>query len=149
KDHVFRAGSIAIAHIHRAKGNEAAVVFVVDAQFCEGQFGIKRRRNILFTAITRSRAWTYITGWGDNMGEIEREFAAIQAAHYQLSFRYPTREQIAQLSVSSDTAQEEIPLSGDDFEDIRLALRKAKKIPWDQLPADLRQDFIDVYGQGA
>jgi len=149
KDEVFREGSIAITHIYRAKGNEAPVVFVVDAQYCEGQYGIKRRRNILFTAITRSRAWTYITGHGDDMAKIEQEVAAIRAAHFQLAFQYPTREEVTQLAVSSDTAQEELPITGDDFDDLRLALKKARQIPWEKLPADLRRDLMDVYGQGA
>ena len=149
KDEVFREGSISVTHIHRAKGNEAPVVFVVDAQFCEGQYGIKRRRNILFTAITRSRAWTYITGSGDEMTKIEMEIAAIRAANYQLTFHYPTREEVIQLAVSSDTAQDELPLTGDDFDDLRLALKKARQIPWEKLPPDLRRDLMDVYGQGA
>ncbi|MBB2199708.1 MAG: ATP-binding domain-containing protein [Gluconobacter cerinus] len=149
RDEVFREGSIAITHIHRAKGNEAPAVFVVDAQFCEGENEIKRRRNILFTAITRSRAWTYITGIGENMGEIEREIAEIRAANYQLAFHYPTREEVRQLAVSSDSAQDELPLGNDEFDDIRLALKKARQIPWDKLPPDLRRDLMDVYGQGA
>ncbi|MGG4603142.1 ATP-binding domain-containing protein, partial [Alcaligenaceae bacterium Me47] len=59
RDEIFQENSIAITHIYRAKGNEAPVIFLVNADFCEGQYGIKQRRNILFTAITRSRAWTY------------------------------------------------------------------------------------------
>jgi Superfamily I DNA and RNA helicases len=149
RDEVFRDGSIAITHIYRAKGNEAPVVFVVDAQFCEGQYGIKRRRNILFTAITRSRAWTYIAGVGDDMAKIEQEITEIRTANYQLAFHYPSRDEVRQLAVSSDTAQEELPLSNDEFDDIRVALKKAKQIPWEKLPADLRRDLMDVYGQGA
>lgn len=146
RDEVFRDRSIAITHTYRAKGNEAPVVFVVDAQFCEGQYGIKRRRNILFTAITRSRAWTYIAGVGDDMTKIEQEIVEIRAANYQLAFHYPTRDEVRQLAVSSDTAQEELPLAGDEFDDIRIALKKAKQTPWEKLPADLRRDLMDVYG---
>jgi len=145
KDEVFRPGSIAITHIHRAKGNEAPVVFVVDAQFCEGSYGIKRRRNILFTAITRSRAWTYITGFGEAMTRIEEEIVAVRDAQYKLAFHYPTREEAERLAVSSDKTQTDSALAGDDFDDLRIALKKAKRTPWDNLPADLRRDLLEVY----
>jgi superfamily I DNA and RNA helicase len=148
RDEVFREGSIAITHIHRAKGNEAPAVFVIDAQFCDLPYNIKTRRNILFTAITRSRAWTYITGVGDGMARIEEEIRAIRAANYHLAFHYPSRDQIDRLAVSADKTQEDLPLVGDDFDDLRVALKRVKRVPWDQLPADLRQDLKEVYGQG-
>lgn len=145
KDEIFKPGSIAITHIHRAKGNEAPVVFVVDTQFCEGPYSIKRRRNILFTAITRSRAWTYITGVGEAMEQIEREIAAIRRDQYKLIFHYPTREEAERLAVSSDKTQIDPALGSDDFDDLRIALRKAKKTGVENLPADLKRDLFDFY----
>lgn len=147
RDEIFREDSIAITHIHRAKGNEAPVVFLADTQFCEAPFDTKRRRNILFTAITRSRAWTYITGHGDSMAKIEAEIAEIKNSNYQLTFHYPKREEIARLAVSSDRAEDEIASSADEFDAIRSALKKAKQIPWEQLPLDLRREFMELNGQ--
>jgi superfamily I DNA and RNA helicase len=149
RDEIFRDGSIAVTHIHRAKGNEAPAVFVIDAQFCESAFGIKKRRNILFTAMTRSRAWTFITGTGEGMTEIADEVEKIRAANFQLRFHYPTRTLAEQLAVSSDTDFGELLPVGDEFDDIRQALKKAKSVPWEQLPLDLRHEFAEVYGQGS
>jgi superfamily I DNA and RNA helicase len=57
RDEVFQPNSVAITHIFRAKGNEAPMVYVVHAEFCQIGFELSRKRNILFTGMTRSRAW--------------------------------------------------------------------------------------------
>lgn len=147
RDAVYRKGSIAITHIYRAKGNEAPVVFVVDADFCEGAHGIKKRRNILFTAITRSRGWTYISGVGPGMDQVASEIDAIRADDFSLRFSYPTRAVAKELAVSRDTALPE-ELGQDDFDDVRLALQKVKEMGWEQLPLDLREQLKEVHGGG-
>lgn len=96
-DEVFRPGSIAIAHIYRAKGNEAPMVYAVDAQHAAGNFSAVTRRNTLFTAITRSRAWVRVTGFGDSMGPIEEEAATVRDKGFQLAFTIPTHEQLQKL----------------------------------------------------
>ena len=65
RDTVFQADSVAITHIHRAKGNEAPMVYAIDSQYASLAFNEITRRNTLFTAITRSRAWVRIVGWGE------------------------------------------------------------------------------------
>ncbi len=96
-DEVFQPDSVAIAHIHRAKGNEAPMVYAVDCQHATGQFNAVTKRNSLFTAITRSRAWTRITGWGEQMAPIQQEVEAIFAKSFQLDFTIPTRSELAEL----------------------------------------------------
>jgi superfamily I DNA and RNA helicase len=96
-DAVFVKGSIAIAHIHRAKGNEAPMVYVIDAQHAASQFNPVTRRNTLFTAITRSRAWVRILGWGDGMETIRHEVRNIQDSSYRLKFRIPTESELVRL----------------------------------------------------
>lgn len=61
-DQIFQPDSVAIAHIFRAKGNEAPMVYAIDAQYAAADFNAVTRRNKLFTAITRSRAWVRIQG---------------------------------------------------------------------------------------
>jgi superfamily I DNA and RNA helicase len=94
-DEVFQPGSIAIAHIFRAKGNEAPMVYAIDAQYTGENFNAVTRRNILFTAITRSRAWVRITGWGERVDAIEREIRAVFDANFELSFTVPTAAELA------------------------------------------------------
>jgi len=96
-DEIFRRGSIAIAHIHRAKGNEAPMVYAVDAHHAGERVNRVTRRNTLFTAITRSRAWVRVTGVGGVMRAIEAEISRVVEHQYELSFAVPTPEQIADL----------------------------------------------------
>ena len=114
-DEVFQPESVAIAHIHRAKGNEAPMVYAVDSQNAASQFNAVTRRNSLFTAITRSRAWVRITGWGDQMEPILREVEAIFSGNFRLDFRIPTRSELAELR----------HLHRDRPEDVEESLRKA------------------------
>ncbi len=96
-DEIFQSGSVAIAHIFRAKGNEAPMVYVLDAQFTATSFNVLSRRNTLFTAITRSRAWVRIVGWGENMASVSREVEQTIAKNFQLEFVIPTRAELDQM----------------------------------------------------
>ena len=56
-----------------AKGNEKPMVYLADAEYGCLQSEIVHARNMLFTAITRSRAWIRIAGVGNAMELIEKE----------------------------------------------------------------------------
>ncbi|KJR41000.1 DNA/RNA helicase, superfamily I [Candidatus Magnetoovum chiemensis] len=92
-DEVFRPRSVAIANIYRAKGNEAPVVYVANSDHCYRGFHLSKLRNTLFTAITRSRAWVRLTGSGDDMKKIEKEFKKVQNDKYTLNFILPNKEE--------------------------------------------------------
>ena len=60
--------SVAFTGIYRAKGNEAAMVYVINSDLCyDSTFELAKKRNQLFTAITRSKAWVRVLGVGENM----------------------------------------------------------------------------------
>ncbi len=85
--------SVAFTGIFRAKGNEAGMVYVINAHDCYGmQFNVGRVRNQLFTAITRSKAWVKVLGVGPAMSKLEEEFHRVEAHDYQLQFTYPDAE---------------------------------------------------------
>lgn len=107
-DEVFVPGSVAIASIYRAKGNEAPMVYVLDAQYAARPHNAITRRNTLFTAITRSRAWVRIYGHGEGMVKVTAEVSAVQAADYALTFRVPTATQLARMRrVNRDRSESE------------------------------------------
>ena len=94
QDEIFQPDSIAIANIHRSKGNECPMVYVLNAQHCVAPRRLATVRNILFTAITRSKAWVRICGWGHGMNQLEMEIESIRSNNYRLRFRVPTDEEL-------------------------------------------------------
>ena len=94
QDELFQPNSIAIAHVYRSKGNEAPMVYVLGAQHCVSARRRASIRNILFTAITRSRSWVRICGWGERMDELREEIDKIRDDGYRLTFKIPTDSEL-------------------------------------------------------
>ena len=90
--------SIVYTSINRAKGNEAYQVYIVNAQKCVNTFSVMRDRNSLFTAITRSKGWVTVLGYGLGMDNLKKEFDTIKKNQFKLHFdKYPTDEEIKDL----------------------------------------------------
>ncbi len=88
------ADSIVFTGIHRAKGNEAAMVYIINAQDCfYSPYNLATIRNQLFTAITRSKSWVRILGVGTAMHNLMTEFNQLANNNFELRFTYPTAEQ--------------------------------------------------------
>lgn len=86
--------SVAFTGIYRAKGNEAAMVYIINAQTCfESAFDLAKIRNQLFTAITRSKAWVRVVGVGKNMDGLISEYQKVKDHNFTLDFEYPTKAQ--------------------------------------------------------
>ncbi|WVU43014.1 ATP-binding domain-containing protein [Fusobacterium polymorphum] len=85
--------------IFRAKGNEAAMVYVVDSQNCATDVASARNRNILFTAITRSKAWVRVVGIGSKMKSLVEEYNKIEAQNFKLAFKYPNKKVREKLNI--------------------------------------------------
>lgn len=85
--------SVVFTGIYRAKGNEAAMVYIINAQDCYAADDVSRARNMLFTAITRSKAWVRVLGIGDTMGKLINEYEKVKNNSFKLCFTYPTEEQ--------------------------------------------------------
>ena len=95
--------------VHRAKGNEAGMVYIVNAQDCHSTArNLAVVRNRLFTAITRSKAWVRVLGVGESMTKLKSEYEALKARNFELRFTYPTTKQRARLRlIHRDMATEE------------------------------------------
>lgn len=100
-DVFFESNNITFTGIFRAKGNEAAMVYVINGQDCFTAWRghLARVRNRLFTALTRSKAWVRVLGVGPHMKELAGEFEQVKAHGFRLDFRYPTEAERAQLNI--------------------------------------------------
>ena len=139
RDAVFASNSIAITSIYRAKGNEAPMVYVLGSEYCFGGFNLSRKRNILFTAITRSRAWVRISGVGDQMKGLIEEYSKIKDDAFSLSFRYPTTEQLRRIrTLHRDRSSDELNEIEQDLEGLTRILHRVDtgQISLDALPIE-------------
>lgn len=95
-----KSGSVTFTGIFRAKGNEAGMVYIINAQ--DSFVGWNKsatalERNRLFTAITRAKAWVRVMGIGKKMDGLIQEWNALRKNDYKLRFRYPTQEEKQEL----------------------------------------------------
>lgn len=92
--------SVTFTGIYRAKGNEAGMVYVINAQDCDGiGKGLSNLRNRLFTAITRSKAWVRVIGHGPGMRNLINEFEQLKNKGFVLDFTYPNDELLDKLRI--------------------------------------------------
>lgn len=92
--------SVTFTGIYRAKGNEAGMVYVINAQECNGSGpGLGSLRNRLFTAITRSKAWVRVIGYGPRMQGLIDEFSALKQHGFVLDFNYPDDALLGKLRI--------------------------------------------------
>ena len=94
------AESITLTGIYRVKGNEAGMVYVINAQDCNiPSRNLASIRNQLFTAITRSKSWIRVLGVGSRMDSLIEEFNRLKESGFVLNFLYPTAEQRENLRI--------------------------------------------------
>jgi len=101
-DSFSEPGTVTFTGIFRAKGNEAAMVYIINAQDCFSASlprDLARARNRLFTAITRSKAWVRVLGIGSKMSELKEEFEKTKESGFELRFRYPTEVERKEITI--------------------------------------------------
>jgi superfamily I DNA and RNA helicase len=100
RDVFSKVGSVTFAGVFRAKGNEAGMVYIINAHDCfrsHSKSVLALNRNRLFTAITRSKAWVRVLGVGARMDGLKAEWEQLASHGYKLAFKYPTAEEKAEM----------------------------------------------------
>ena len=107
-DEFFKDNAVVFTQIYRAKGNEASMVYIINAQECFDAINIAQKRNMLFTALTRSKAWVRVLGYGKNMQALKQEFEEVKNNNFELKFTYPTEAERKKLNiVNRDMTEQE------------------------------------------
>ncbi|AGA92435.1 DNA/RNA helicase, superfamily I (plasmid) [Thioflavicoccus mobilis 8321] len=141
-DEIFRPGSVALANIYRSKGNEAPMVYLVNAHTCYGGPELTRKRNTLFTAITRCRAWVRVSGWGESSQLLMQEIQAVRSQGFKLSFRIPSEPELRELRrIHRDLSPEEKKALERDEKQLGSLLDKvlSGELQLDMLNAEIRE----------
>ena len=87
----FREGCVTLSTVNKAKGNECGVVFICgsDAVFSIPDNVVMRDK--LFTSMTRTKGWLYISGCGDGMDMLMSEYNRLREHNYKLVFQQPDK----------------------------------------------------------
>lgn len=144
--------SIAFSGIYRAKGNEAAMVYIVNTESCyNSMHNLAKIRNQLFTAITRSKAWVRILGVGENMRKLIQEYSKVKQHDFTLDFIYPTKSEREKMNIVnrdvSDEEQKEIIKSKKNMDNLIKGLEN-NKIFIDDLDENQIERLINLLGRG-
>jgi superfamily I DNA and RNA helicase len=88
----WKEGGVTVSGIHRAKGNEAEVVYIIGVDQIAREEASPRMRNQLFVALTRSKGWVHLSGTGqyDMYDEIDQVIDA--GTIIEFSFSRPSRD---------------------------------------------------------
>lgn len=144
--------SVAFTGIYRAKGNEAGMVYIINAQDCFSSFGnMATIRNQLFTAITRSKAWVRVLGVGPFMDQLKVEYSRVKEHNFSLDFKYPTAEERKKLNIINRdmtksekeavrTKQENLNQLLDDLENGKVFMEDLGESQLERLKALLNRD---------
>jgi len=147
-DHFFLENSITFTSIFRAKGNEAAMVYVIDGQNCATNNASARSRNILFTAITRSKAWVRVIGIGSNMQHLVEEYNKIKSHDFKLIFKYPNKKIRETLNIihrdKSKFEEEKIEKRVSDISDLLKDIKSGKMYKED-IPKELLEELKGIF----
>lgn len=126
-------GFITCSSIYRAKGNEAPMVYIVNADYCACGAEMIKLRNTLFTAITRSRAWVRICGVSDDMRALEAEINKCISNDYELKFKIPTENELERMRLihrdRTETEKKELKKTQDMIKNLTIALQKGEIEP--------------------
>ena len=144
-DEFFSDDAVLFTQIYRAKGNEASMVYIINAHECfDTLFNRTQKRNMLFTALTRSKAWVRVIGFGGNMQALQKEFEKVKQNNFELNFVYPTEEERKKLNiVNRDMSMQErknLDKKSASLEDLLASLLNGD-LHKEDLPEEVRQQL--------
>ena len=79
-------GSVTLSTVYKAKGNEAAIVYVIGTEVFEVNKNRRMMRNKIFTAFTRAKGWLKISGVDMENSQLWKETNEVIANNFILKF---------------------------------------------------------------
>lgn len=97
----FYPDHVTLATINKAKGNEAGMVYIVGVDSIFQSPNNVLKRNMLFTAITRTKGWVTLTGVGEKMKICMTEIQTLLDNDMIFKFVQPSKETTKTIESSS------------------------------------------------
>lgn len=85
--------------IHKAKGNESYSVYIIGCEVLFYNPNVKNR-NLLFTAMTRTKGWLTMTGLGEAADNLFKEVTVAKSKFPRLEFDYPDETQLRAIELN-------------------------------------------------
>ncbi|MCM1270289.1 MAG: ATP-binding domain-containing protein [Ruminococcus flavefaciens] len=79
-------GAVTLSTVYKAKGNEAAIVYVMGTQVFQQGKNRRSMRNKIFTAFTRAKGWLKISGVDIEDGQLWKEIVQVINDNFTLKF---------------------------------------------------------------
>lgn len=128
----FVSNAITLSTVYKAKGNEAALVYLIGMDTFYVVKDSRIERNKLFTAITRTKAWLTITGAGESTNFIIEEIKEVLERMPNLEFIYPNIEEMDILQRDLAKVNEDKKAIREKFQELMNEADK-KGIPKEEL----------------
>jgi len=90
----YREGRVTLSTVHKAKGNEGFMVYVIGVDALFSSYAGVRERNMLFTAMTRAKGWVRVSGIGPPAANCVAELNTALETYPLLRFTFPSEEQL-------------------------------------------------------
>jgi superfamily I DNA and RNA helicase len=120
-------GFVTLTSVYRAKGNEAPVIYVLDANLLAGYVDEIEARNKVFTGISRAKGWVTVTAVGPRAGEVEQEFSQFSENYPSFRFAFPDVDKIKQLYAETTRRRKEVRRAKKSIDDLLAGDSKALK----------------------
>lgn len=101
-------GNVTLANVFRAKGNEAGLVYVINAEQMGSYANEIEARNKAFTAISRAKGFVRISGSGPKMEAVSKELLEILNRIPYFEFIFPDPKAIPSLTALATSRRKEI-----------------------------------------
>lgn len=142
REDFFRNDSVVYSSIYRAKGNEAYYVIILNAQKCVNSLTGTKDRNSLFTAITRSKGWVKVLGYGEGMDKLCDEYEIIKQNNYKLVFdKYPTKDDLKNIVMNNKDIEDK---DKSKIEDVRKIILDIKKSGATNIMNEIVKEIFDL-----
>jgi superfamily I DNA and RNA helicase len=152
-DVFFENEAVTFKGIFRSKGNEAAMVYIINADDCYDSYFPAfraRGRSQLFTAMTRAKAWVRVLGVGDSMNKLINEYKAVKVNDFRLDFDYPNEEKRKLLHIiNRDMTQDQKKSLEKNITDLSRIIDEIDSggVNIEDLPRDLQRKLRKVLGK--
>lgn len=88
-----KEGCITLATVNKAKGNEKGVVYICGVDYVFSRPNNVVLRDILFTAMTRTKGWLTITGCTSDFRQCLAETKSLEENNFRLCFKQPSEKE--------------------------------------------------------